>query len=242
MACTNPVRLQKDFSISSLKATEPRKGGTELKVPVAQCKGIQDTFGFWIPRRGFQIPGTRFWILSQWDLDSGFFELYSGFQSPGFQIPVAKISRIPESSFSLHEAIPEFLIFVEWCEVQCICTYISWQVLIKTFLLHCPQQVQLFSLDARKTEQKSKLLDRLGLRRGEIKSDKRRRWNFSGIRTHIIDVVYKNSKWVKEAMTSWPWNKLGPNSCKTREPSHFTLRHDFVADVLVGARLDPCLR
>ena len=24
MACTNPVRLQKDFSISSLKATEPR--------------------------------------------------------------------------------------------------------------------------------------------------------------------------------------------------------------------------
>ena len=55
MACTNPVRLQKDFSISSLKATEPRKGGTELKVPVAQ--------------------------------------------SPGFHIPVAKISRIPESQF-----------------------------------------------------------------------------------------------------------------------------------------------
>ena len=27
MACTNPVRLQKDFSISSLKATEPRGGG-----------------------------------------------------------------------------------------------------------------------------------------------------------------------------------------------------------------------
>ena len=26
MACTNPVRLQKDFSISSLKATEPRGG------------------------------------------------------------------------------------------------------------------------------------------------------------------------------------------------------------------------
>ena len=57
MACTNPVRLQKDFSISSLKATEPRGGGggTELKVPVAQ--------------------------------------------SPGFHIPVAKISRIPESQF-----------------------------------------------------------------------------------------------------------------------------------------------
>ena len=56
MACTNPVRLQKDFSISSLKATEPPGGGgTELKVPVAQ--------------------------------------------SPGFHIPVAKISRIPESQF-----------------------------------------------------------------------------------------------------------------------------------------------
>ena len=216
MACTNPVRLQKDFSISSLKATEPRKGGTELKVPVAQCKGIQDTFGFWIPRRGFQIPGTRFWILSQWDLDSGFQSL-KGFRIPWVVFRIPK-SRIPDSSgknfpdcgisFSLHEAINEFLIFVEWCEVQYICTYFSWQVLINTFLLHCPQQVQFFSLDARKTEQKSKLRDRLGLRRGEIKSDKRRRWNFSGIRTHIIDVVYENSKWVKEAMTSWAWKQI----------------------------------
>ena len=38
------------------------------------------------------------WILNsnrQWH--SGFLELYFGFQSPGLQIPQAKISRIPES-------------------------------------------------------------------------------------------------------------------------------------------------
>ena len=27
-------------------------------------KGIQDSLGFWIPRRGFQIPGTGFQSLS----------------------------------------------------------------------------------------------------------------------------------------------------------------------------------
>ena len=30
--------------------------------------------------------------------DSGFLELYSGFQSPGFRIPLEKISRIPDST------------------------------------------------------------------------------------------------------------------------------------------------
>ena len=42
--------------------------------------------------------------LCQWNLDSGFLQLYSGFQSSGFQIqqpkfqiPQAKISRIQES-------------------------------------------------------------------------------------------------------------------------------------------------
>ena len=58
MACTDPVRLQKDFSISSLKATE-------LKVPVAQCKGIQDTFGFW-------IPDSRYSILDSFSVGLGF--------------------------------------------------------------------------------------------------------------------------------------------------------------------------
>ena len=50
MACTNPTRLQKDFSISSLKATET-------------CKGIQESLGIW-------TPGTGVRILCQWNLDS----------------------------------------------------------------------------------------------------------------------------------------------------------------------------
>ena len=44
------------------------------------------------------VSGT--WILdSDLSWDSGFFELYSRFQSPEFQIPQAKISRIAESGF-----------------------------------------------------------------------------------------------------------------------------------------------
>ena len=38
-------------------------------------------------------------ILCQWNLDSGFLELYFGFQSPELWIPQAKISRIPEAGF-----------------------------------------------------------------------------------------------------------------------------------------------
>ena len=34
------------------------------KVCFAPCKGIQDSVGFWIPRRGFRIPGTGFQSLS----------------------------------------------------------------------------------------------------------------------------------------------------------------------------------
>ena len=30
----------------------------------AQCKGIQDSLGFWIPRRGFRILGTGLQSLS----------------------------------------------------------------------------------------------------------------------------------------------------------------------------------
>ena len=76
--------------------------------PFASCiKGIQDSHGFWIPRRGFRIPVTGFQIFSsgtrfpdsncQWD--SRFLQLYSGFQTPGFRIPLAKISWIPGSGF-----------------------------------------------------------------------------------------------------------------------------------------------
>ena len=39
--------------------------------------------------------GTCIWIK----LDTGFLELYSGFQSPGVRIPQAKFSRILESPF-----------------------------------------------------------------------------------------------------------------------------------------------
>ena len=37
---------------------------------IAPCKGIQDSLGFWIPRRGRPIPGTGFQL--QWKLASGF--------------------------------------------------------------------------------------------------------------------------------------------------------------------------
>ena len=62
---------------------------------IAPCKGVQDSLEFWIPRRQFRI-------LCQWNLDSGFIsldsrflDLYCGFQSPGFRVAQAKISRIP---------------------------------------------------------------------------------------------------------------------------------------------------
>ena len=73
----------------------------------ALCKGIQNSLGFWIPRRGLRIPGTGFWILCQWKLDSRsqslvdsrILELYSGFHSPGFRIPQVKICWIPQFGF-----------------------------------------------------------------------------------------------------------------------------------------------
>ena len=47
------------------------------------CKGNKDSFGYWIPRHSFRIPGTRFQILCQMNLDSGFQSLM------GFWIPSA---------------------------------------------------------------------------------------------------------------------------------------------------------
>ena len=44
---------------------------------------------------GFKVLDSGFRILCHWD--SGFLELYSGFQSPGSWIPQAKISWIRES-------------------------------------------------------------------------------------------------------------------------------------------------
>ena len=41
-----------------------RKGVTDERL--APCKKIQDSLEFWIPRRGFRIPGTEFWIAYRW--------------------------------------------------------------------------------------------------------------------------------------------------------------------------------
>ena len=74
-----------------------------LSHPFAPSKGVQDSPGFWTPRCGFWIPGAGFRFFCQWNLDSGFRELYSGFQSPRFQISHEKFqdSRI---WFPLHAA------------------------------------------------------------------------------------------------------------------------------------------
>ena len=57
---------------SNFQGVVPRKG----------MRGIQESLGFWIPRRGFRISDTEFQSLS----------VELGFQSPGFWIPQAKIS------------------------------------------------------------------------------------------------------------------------------------------------------
>ena len=81
----------------------------------SQCKVIQDSLAFWIPLT------LEFRILCQWNLDSGFqsllglrefFELYSGFQSPGFRIPQAKVSWCLESGF------PYLARYSDWFESQ----------------------------------------------------------------------------------------------------------------------------
>ena len=78
----------------------------------APCKGLQHSFGFWLPHCGFWIPGNGFrilvsgtwildstpwildsrcwfWILCRWNLDPGSQSLV------GFQIPIT--SGIPDS-------------------------------------------------------------------------------------------------------------------------------------------------
>ena len=79
-----------------------RSGGENRQI--AACKGIRDDLWFWIPVTRFQILVFGTWIpdsICYWD--SGFLELHSGFQSPGFQISKAKISLIPESKFPYME-------------------------------------------------------------------------------------------------------------------------------------------
>ena len=73
---------------------------------IAPCKVIQDSLGFWIPCCGLWTPGTGFWIPCQWNVDCGlwivdsnrqkeFFELNTGFQSPGFRIPEFASKKLP---------------------------------------------------------------------------------------------------------------------------------------------------
>ena len=85
-----------------------------LYLPLVPCNGIQDSLGFWIQHRGFRILGTGPRVIRQWNLasgfQSGFLELYRGFQSPGLRIPQEKFPRfwIPQAKISriLESGIP----------------------------------------------------------------------------------------------------------------------------------------
>ena len=71
---------------------------------IAPYKRIQDSLGFWIPSRGF-------WILCQWNLDSEVASLvrFLELESPGFQIPQAKLRHIPVFTSNIF-CIPESVI------------------------------------------------------------------------------------------------------------------------------------
>ena len=65
------------------------------------------TVGFWNPRHGFWIPGTRSCIPCQWNLildsnvqwDSGFLELNSGFHKPKYAGDWLFIRQVSVTSF-----------------------------------------------------------------------------------------------------------------------------------------------
>ena len=68
--------------------------------------GIQHSLKFWIPGCGFQILGSGLRVICKYNLDSGFkslvdsgfLELYSVFQSPGFRIQQQQ-NKFPDSGF-----------------------------------------------------------------------------------------------------------------------------------------------
>ena len=76
------------------------------EVQLASYNGSEGSLA-WILDSSSWIPDSRHWIpvfvSGTWILDSnrnwdsGFLELYSGFQSQGFRIPWGKISRIPDT-------------------------------------------------------------------------------------------------------------------------------------------------
>ena len=68
---------------------------------VAPYKGIQDSLGSWIPRRGFRIPGTGFRTFETWNVDSGI-QWVVGFRIPWvvFRTPKPRISDPTSKNFS----------------------------------------------------------------------------------------------------------------------------------------------
>ena len=67
------------------------------KPAITQSKVVQDSLGFWIPT--FRIPGTRFWIPGQWNLDSGY-QSFAGFRIPWAELRIPK-PRIPDSTSNI---------------------------------------------------------------------------------------------------------------------------------------------
>ena len=73
---------------------------------ITPYKRIQDSLGFWIPCHGFRK------INSQWD--SGFLELYSGFQSPGFLIAdFLSLGECKQAKNTLTSTF-KYVIFLTW--------------------------------------------------------------------------------------------------------------------------------
>ena len=64
---------------------------------IVPCKGIQDSLGFWIPRRGFRISGTGFLALS----------VEFGYRTPIFSGIPDSLTCIQDST-SKNSPIPDF--------------------------------------------------------------------------------------------------------------------------------------
>ena len=93
----------------------------------------------WNPRQPCSlILDSRYWIVvfvKAWNLDSSFqslvgfqipFQLYSGFQSPGFRIPKAKISLIPDSEYGFSFMGREISRFTTFLSIRIVlsCLYV----------------------------------------------------------------------------------------------------------------------
>ena len=79
-------KKQKPKKLSSGESWTPDLRRGRLARFLVPCKGIQDSLGFWIPRRGFRVPMTGFQIFCSgtWILDSYNCILDSKAQDSGF--------------------------------------------------------------------------------------------------------------------------------------------------------------